>query len=92
MEQKAITLAEQVVDLESENREKQEIIERFLESEHRDQLEIMALKAERDGLAAALWSAEDQWGDDYLWKKWGLSKTLTQERKDALSTKLPLQR
>lgn len=40
--------------------------------------------AERDALAEALWSAEDQWGDDYLWDKWELSKPLTVYRKQAL--------
>jgi len=33
------------------------------------------------GIANDLWCAEDQWGDDYLWKKWDLSKHLTEELK-----------
>ena len=43
------------------------------------------MRDERDALANDLWSAEDQWGDDYLWKKWGLSKHLTPELKDHLN-------
>lgn len=46
--------------------------------------ELTATRTERDALADALWCAEDQWGNDYLWSKWGLSKALTQGRKDAL--------
>lgn len=49
-----------------------------------------ALQAERKKvreLAAALWCAEDQWGDEYLWQKWGLSKLLTDELKSELEGK-----
>jgi hypothetical protein len=53
----------------------------------RDELlaELVATRTERDSLADALWAAEDQWGDDYLWDKWDLSKPLTAHRKRALS-------
>lgn len=46
--------------------------------------ELAATRAERDALADALWCAEDQWGEDYLWEKWGLSKALSAHRKKAL--------
>ena len=49
--------------------------------------ELAKTAQERDELANALWSAEDQWGDDYLWDKWNLSKALTKERKEILSAK-----
>ena len=54
-----------------------------------DELKAELAKAsqERDELADALWSAEDQWGDDYLREKWNLSKALTKERKETLSAK-----
>ena len=32
-------------------------------------------------LAGDLWSAEDQWGSDYLWTKWNLSRLLTPDHK-----------
>ena len=51
--------------------------------------ELSATRAERDALADALWCAEDQWGEDYLWSKWGLSKALTAERKQALIAQRP---
>jgi hypothetical protein len=47
--------------------------------------EIEALRKQRNELASDLWHAEDQWGDDYLWKKWNLSEHLTEELKKALS-------
>ena len=46
--------------------------------------ELAKCKAERDAFASDLWSAEDQWGTDYLWKKWDLSKHLTDEVKKSL--------
>ena len=49
--------------------------------------ELAKTAQERDELANALWSAEDQWGDDYLWDRWNLSKALTKERKEILSAK-----
>ena len=48
---------------------------------------LVEVEKQRDALADALWSAEDQWGDDYLWEKWGLSKHLTKELKDELTSK-----
>jgi chromosome segregation ATPase len=46
--------------------------------------EIEALRKQRNELANLLWMAEDQWSDDYLWKKWGLSAPLTDELKEEL--------
>ena len=45
---------------------------------------LEAMTEQRNALADALWSAEDQWGGDYLWKKWGLSRHLTKDLKDLL--------
>ena len=58
----------------------------LLESEKADKLqgEIVRLTIQRDNLAHALWSAEDQWGSEHLWEKWGLSKHLTPELKQEL--------
>jgi hypothetical protein len=50
-------------------------------------LELAKVKEERDALASDLWCAEDQWGTDYLWKKWKLSRLLTDELKQRLLEK-----
>lgn len=36
------------------------------------------------GLGSALWGAEGQWGDDYIWKKYGFSDELTDQVKDEI--------
>ena len=48
-------------------------------------VEIEALRKQRNELANNLWSAEDQWGDDYLWTKWKLSQHLTEALKKEIS-------
>lgn len=50
--------------------------------------ENVELRNQRNALANALWSAEDQWGEDYLWAKWELSKHLTDELKDELKKEI----
>jgi hypothetical protein len=44
-----------------------------------------ALREHRNDLAIDLWSAEDQWGDDYLWSKWKLSLHLTEALKKEIN-------
>jgi hypothetical protein len=44
------------------------------------------MRLQRNALANALWCAEDQWGDDSLWKKWELSEHLTEELKKELAS------
>jgi hypothetical protein len=45
---------------------------------------IAELERERNEIASDLWCAEDQWGDDYLWKKWELSRHLTDAIKESV--------
>jgi hypothetical protein len=41
---------------------------------------IEALESLADALAEDLGSAEEQWGDDYLWQKWNLSESMDRWR------------
>jgi hypothetical protein len=45
---------------------------------------VPELIKQRNDIANCLWSAEDQWGEDYLWTKWELSRALTDEMKDEI--------
>lgn len=47
--------------------------------------EMARITKERDEALKDLWCAEDQWGEDWLWQKWGLSRLLTEEWKKSQS-------